>query len=68
MTNLSGGWLQGCNLVATNWRSDYLNRVILMSDGLANRGITSPLKLVSMAQQKHDESTVTTTMGLGRGL
>ncbi len=65
MTNLSGGWLQGCNLVATNWRSDYLNRVILMSDGLANRGITSPLKLVSMAQQKHDDGISTTTMGLG---
>jgi Ca-activated chloride channel family protein len=65
MTNLSGGWLQGCNLVAQNLQQDYLNRVILMSDGLANRGVTSPQKLIALAEQKRDEGITTTTMGLG---
>ncbi len=65
MTNLSGGWLQGCSLVAQNVREDYINRVILMSDGLANRGIIDESQLVSMARQKRDQSVTTTTMGLG---
>lgn len=65
-TNLSGGWLEACRLVAQNRHSDYLNRVILMSDGLANRGVTATDKLVEMARQKYDEEGITTTtMGLG---
>jgi Ca-activated chloride channel homolog len=64
-TNLSGGWLQGCGLVAQHQKPDALNRVILMTDGLANRGVTSSEKLVSMAQQKRAEGISTTTMGLG---
>jgi Ca-activated chloride channel family protein len=65
MTNLSGGWLQACTHVATNLKSDQLNRVILMTDGLANRGITAPGKLIELARQKRDEGISTTTMGLG---
>jgi Ca-activated chloride channel homolog len=65
MTNLSGGWLQGCNLVAQNLKPDHLNRVILMSDGLANRGVTHPGKLVGLAGQKREQGITTTTMGLG---
>jgi len=64
-TNLSGGWLEGCTQVATNQNPDVLNRVILMSDGLANRGVTDTPTLVSMAAQKQDEGISTTTMGLG---
>jgi Ca-activated chloride channel family protein len=65
MTNLSGGWLQGTTLAAQNLKPDYLNRVILMSDGLANRGVTDPAKLIALAQQKRDQGISTTTMGLG---
>ncbi|MBL8160678.1 MAG: FHA domain-containing protein [Anaerolineae bacterium] len=65
MTNLSGGWLQGCTLVAEHMRDDFLNRVILMSDGLANRGITDGHKLVALARQKYEQNVSTTTMGLG---
>lgn len=64
-TNLSGGWLEGCKLVRAGWREDRLNRVILMSDGLANRGITDHSRLVSLARQKFNEGVSTTTMGLG---
>ena len=64
-TNLSGGWLQGCQHVAQNLAPTLLNRVLLMTDGLANRGVTDREQLVEMARHKRDESIVTTTMGLG---
>jgi Ca-activated chloride channel family protein len=65
-TNLSGGWLEGCQHVAKNLSKHSLNRVILMSDGLANRGVTDKATLISMAQQKRHEEVSTTTMGLGK--
>ncbi|MGQ9888394.1 MAG: VWA domain-containing protein [Aggregatilineales bacterium] len=64
-TNLSGGWLEGCNNVARNLNADRLNRVILMSDGLANRGITDLERLTALARQKFEAGVSTTTMGLG---
>lgn len=64
-TNLSGGWLEGCTHVAQHMNDDLLNRVILMTDGLANRGITQADKLVEIARQKLSEGVSTTTMGLG---
>lgn len=65
-TNLSGGWLQGCTHVEQNFSAQKLNRVILMSDGLANRGVTDPNKLISMASKRFAlEDISTTTMGLG---
>lgn len=64
-TNLSSGWLEGCKLVAQNLDNPSVNRVILMSDGLANRGVTDKAQLVTMAQQKFGEGVSTTTMGLG---
>lgn len=64
-TNLSGGWLEGCQLVSQNYDESRLNRVILMSDGLTNRGVTATEELVSLAQQKHEGGVSTTTMGLG---
>ena len=65
-TNLSGGWLEGCQHVANRFDDDHLNRVILMTDGLANRGVTDAEQLITMAQQKYDEGVSTTTMGLGK--
>ena len=65
-TNLSGGWLQGCTHVEHNFSSQRLNRVILMSDGLANRGVTDATKLINMASKRFAlENISTTTMGLG---
>ena len=66
-TNLSGGWLEGCKLVAQKKSDEFLNRVILMSDGHANRGVTDIDKLVALAGQKHEQGVSTTTMGLGDG-
>ena len=64
-TNLSAGWLEGVKHVADYHRAQQVNRVILMSDGLTNRGITETRKLVEIAQQKREQGVATTTMGLG---
>ncbi|MBI1277427.1 MAG: VWA domain-containing protein [Anaerolineaceae bacterium] len=65
MTNLSGGWLEGCKWVEDGFSSESLNRVILMTDGLANRGVTNADQLVALARQKRQANIITTTMGLG---
>ncbi|MDQ7023976.1 MAG: VWA domain-containing protein [Anaerolineae bacterium] len=65
-TNLSGGWLEGCQHVKSRLADNTLNRVILMTDGLANRGVTDASMLVSMTKQKREEGVSTTTMGLGK--
>jgi Ca-activated chloride channel family protein len=65
-TNLSGGWLQGCQHISTHYDTKFVNRAILMTDGLANRGVTDHQQLVKLATQKYGEGISTTTMGLGQ--
>ncbi|MBA3870329.1 MAG: FHA domain-containing protein [Anaerolineae bacterium] len=65
MTNLSGGWLEGCKWVEEGLSAEQMNRVILMTDGLANRGVTNTEQLVALARQKRQSNVITTTMGLG---
>ena len=43
----------------------YVNRVVLLSDGLANRGITEPASLVRYARDFRRRSISLTTMGVG---
>lgn len=64
-TNLSGGWLQGCRLVGQNMAEGAVNRVILLSDGLANVGVRNPSQLVAMAGGKRGEGITTTAFGVG---
>jgi Ca-activated chloride channel homolog len=64
-TNLSGGWLQGCQLVAENLNPQQVNRVLLLTDGLANQGVTDTARLKEMARHKREDKITTTTMGVG---
>jgi Ca-activated chloride channel family protein len=64
-TNLSGGWLQGCQQVDGCKAEGQINRVLLLTDGLANEGVTDPARLEAMARQKREEGITTTTMGVG---
>jgi len=66
-TNLSGGWLQGCQQVADKQADGQVNRVLLLTDGLANQGVTEPARLAAMARQKRDAGITTTTLGVGMG-
>jgi Ca-activated chloride channel family protein len=64
-TNLSGGLIMGIDQLRSLYSSDYINRVILLSDGLANVGITSAAELGSLAGQAAEGGIHVTTMGLG---
>lgn len=64
-TNLSGGWLRGRELVARNRLERGVNRVILLTDGLANVGITEPLRLTGLTSQAKKDGVTTTTIGFG---
>lgn len=65
-TNLSGGWLRGVELVAQHAREGVVSRVLLLTDGQANEGITNPSVLTKTAAEKLERGISTTTMGFGR--
>ncbi len=66
-TNLAGGWLEGIKHVKTHAKPDEVNRVLLLTDGQANMGITDPAVLKKTAGEKAREGVVTTTLGFGSG-
>jgi Ca-activated chloride channel homolog len=67
LTNLSGGWLRGCDHVKSQQSSELLNRVLLLTDGLANCGIYDPQVLVNTAKAQAEAGIITTTLGFGQG-
>ncbi len=67
MTNLSGGWLRGCQEAASAVIENGLNRVLLLTDGLANVGITDLEELGMHAGQLLVRGVATSTFGVGHG-
>lgn len=64
-TNLGGGLVEGLQQVSRNANREYVNRVILFSDGLANQGVTDPHALNSIARRYRHQGISVTTMGVG---
>lgn len=64
-TNLGGGMIEGFHQVEKNLNREYVNRVVLLSDGLVNQGITDPYELNKIARQYRTRSISLTTMGVG---
>jgi Ca-activated chloride channel family protein len=64
-TNLGGGMIEGLQQVERNLSREYVNRVVLLSDGLANQGITSSAELNRIARTYRKKSISLTTMGVG---
>jgi Ca-activated chloride channel family protein len=65
MTALHAGWSQGGLQVSNYLNQEHLNRVILLSDGLANAGQTNPDVIGSDVRKLAEQSVSTTTMGVG---
>lgn len=65
-TNLSGGMLEGYTQVKKTRKEGYVNRVLLLTDGLANTGIVEPQELKKIVQTKYmEEGVALSTFGLG---
>ena len=64
MTNLSGGWLKGLEELRRA-PEDEPRKLIVLSDGMANVGITEHGALVSLASGAASDRIGTTTIGYG---
>jgi Ca-activated chloride channel family protein len=64
-TDLGSGWLRGAEQVAERLDREGVNRVLLLTDGLANVGMTDPDELIHHAAQLRERGIATSTFGLG---
>jgi Ca-activated chloride channel homolog len=64
-TNLAEGWLRGAEQVALHLDADGVNRTLLLTDGLANTGITDRDELARHASELRARGIQTTTFGVG---
>jgi Ca-activated chloride channel family protein len=64
-TNLGGGWLAGCEELACHAQPGRIARCLLLSDGLANTGITDRAELARHAEELRARGITTSTIGLG---
>lgn len=65
LTALHAGWLEGATQVAAFQEAGRTNRVILLSDGLANRGETHPQVIASQVRGLAQRGVSTSTLGVG---
>lgn len=63
-TDLAAGWLQGAAELAPV-TPEARRRVLLLTDGLANCGLTDPAELEAAAQALRAQGVTTSTFGLG---
>lgn len=64
-TNLCGGMTAGFVEAKRNFRNDSVNRIILLSDGLANVGIVEPSLIAAEAKRIRENKISVSAMGVG---
>ncbi len=64
-TDLCGGWLRGSGDVAEHILPHGVNRALLLTDGLANVGITDPEIIAHHAYELNQRGVSTSTFGIG---
>ncbi len=64
-TDLCGGWMNGCEQVAQFVGEERVSRVLLLTDGLANHGVTDRGQLTRHAGELRQRGVSTSTFGVG---
>jgi Mg-chelatase subunit ChlD len=67
-TNIHEGLMLGYQEARKNYRKGATNRVILLTDGIANRGETAPEKIANDSLRFNDEGIDLATIGVGLDL
>ena len=64
-TDLGGGWLTGAEQIRRSLQGAAIGRCLLLTDGLANQGITDRGELIRMAGSLRAQGVSTSTFGVG---
>jgi Ca-activated chloride channel family protein len=64
-TDLHHGWETGLAELRSASQEGAINRILLLSDGQANAGITDPARLAELCGQAQQQGVSTSTYGLG---
>jgi len=67
-TNLHGGLMLGYKEAMKNFRKGATNRVILLTDGIANVGVTEPNKIATESSEFNGQGIDLSTIGVGLNL
>ncbi|MCM2257736.1 MAG: VWA domain-containing protein [Vicinamibacteria bacterium] len=65
-TALHEGWKRGCDQVAAELTPEAVGKCLLLTDGLANAGLTEPDALGAECEGAQARRVVTSTFGVGR--
>ncbi|MGA1035528.1 MAG: vWA domain-containing protein [Ilumatobacteraceae bacterium] len=67
MTNLSAGWLKALDMLNRSPRQDAIRRIIILTDGHANEGLTDRDALAGMVAGGRTHGVTTSVIGFGDG-
>lgn len=67
-TNLHAGLMLGYQEAEKNFRKDATNRVILLTDGIANVGVTDPKRIAAESSEFNGQGVDLSTIGVGLDL
>ena len=67
MTNLSGGWLKAMEMLSGDARPQALRRIIVLTDGHANAGVTDSPSLCGLMSAARNQGITTSTIGFNDG-
>jgi hypothetical protein len=67
-TNLHAGLMLGYQEALRSFRRDGTNRVVLLTDGIANQGVTDPARIAADSLSYNDRGVDLSTIGVGLDL